>query len=51
MQYLKAGDLEHFVIDGVWSDAGTFESIDHVRTMLRYFTQVHFDGNPQGDKG
>jgi|ERR1700722_736169 len=39
-QYLKNGDLQYFIIDGCWSDAGTFESIEEVRTMLKYLTPV-----------
>lgn len=48
MQYLRAGDLEHFIIDGCWSDAGTFSSIEEVRSMLKYLTP---NGNSQTDQG
>ena len=32
--YLKAGHLEHDVLEGWWSDAGTFESLHHVSNLV-----------------
>jgi glucose-1-phosphate thymidylyltransferase len=34
-QYLANNDLQHYVIDGMWSDCGEFESIDYVREYLK----------------
>lgn len=32
--YIKAGTLEHSVMDGWWTDAGTFESLLHASTLV-----------------
>jgi len=33
--YLKNNDLQHYIIDGEWSDCGEFESISHVRELVK----------------
>jgi glucose-1-phosphate thymidylyltransferase len=33
--YLKAGDLEHDVLEGWWTDAGTFESLFRANQLVR----------------
>ena len=33
--YLARGNLRHEVIDGWWTDAGTFESLHHAAGLVR----------------
>lgn len=40
--YLARGDLQHEVIDGWWTDAGTFESLHHANTLVH--AQRHGSG-------
>lgn len=34
-QYIKSNDLQYAIADGWWSDAGTFESINLVRDLIK----------------
>lgn len=41
--YLRRGDLEHDVLDGWWTDAGTFESLQRASTLVARGGANHAD--------
>ena len=43
--YLKRGDLTHRVLDGWWTDAGTFESLYHATQLIANIRSAHTGSN------
>ena len=41
--YLKRGDLTHEIVDGWWTDAGTFESLFHASALVAKGGANHAD--------
>ena len=51
--YLRRGDLKHSVMEGWWTDAGTFESLLHASTLVagREAVKPFAEFLPQGKRG